>query len=394
MRIEFADYDIEHIITQAKDNGMDYLDLSVLWENRKYTVNSYLIMWEHVLDIINTLHAWTNRIVQYLLEHPQELYKILHPKIVEVIKKKPGEISPHQRRDLLVDINGNLKVVEVNSETPAWLPESLNSYLFDPYVQLPNANEKMRDNITRTFKRLWYKDVDVVFSDDSVWMFHRVGEDYTNAWYLATFRKWRMINAGDIYLTDHIIEAYDKPIKRIHTFYPLEWFFLDEGSNAFWDLYLKWEFALVNWPINLITQSKAFRARCWENLDIVESCMDINVFKCFVPRYTFHKRDYAISKPRLFREGVGIGKNLEWSVYQDYITQKQFKCKTFEWVKEWYLTVWVYTNQTEVTWVYTRFCESKITDYTAYFLPTYLQNENFKSMSSIASSPSSRMMFG
>lgn len=400
-----CEYDSQEIIKQAKENGMQYLSLEELWENRKYFVKSYGVVWWYMYDMINYLHKDVTNIVKYLSTNRNEMLKLLPEKIVDIIIKKPWWISQIQRYDIIFDEEGNPKICEVNSETPAWIPETVNTYLFNDYTPsewIVNSNALFETLCSIWLANQWEKEVDVVFYDDSNSMFNKIWEDYTNALYLSTMYNrecWpsRMVGVEDIFVWIDGIYAYEKKIKAIHSFYPLEWYFLDDGWKLFWEHYLNDKFEIVNWPINLISQSKAFWAWVAENLDFLEKNNIIsskNLFDIFVPKYSFDEKEGSIAKPRLFREGVGIwDPNVDWAVFQEYVEQKTFTINTYEWEKQWYLTFWVYCNDSWTIWTYCRFCENKITDYTSYFLPIYIkEHEETTSLNSIANNNHSWLM--
>ncbi len=375
MQTKFCDFDSKEIISQAIERWLWYLSLESLWENRKYFVKSFWLIDDNVYEIVWQVHNEVNKIVEFLSKRPQELIKILPQKIVEVITRRPWRISDLQRYDILYWVDWSINIVEVNSETPAWTPETVNTDLFDKYVYkneewIYNANVSYCESLLNNLG--WYKDVSVVFSDDSKEAFSKTWEDYTNACYLASALRWEVVNVSDIDIQESGLYAYWKKLKNLYSFYPLERFFLDEGWARFRELYLRWEFDIINWPINLISQSKAFRAWIYENIELLKiHWIEPEAILKYVPRYSFAKREWTISKPRLYREWVWIGKNLEWSVYQNLIDQKQFSIETYEWKKDWYITLWIYCSRSQPIWVYCRFCENKITDYTSYFLPIY-----------------------
>lgn len=395
MKIVQAPIDVEKVVSHARKNGMDYMDLE--WENRKYCVSSFLLTDQEPFRIINHVHQEVVNIMVWLCDKKEHLLKILPEKIADVIVKKPGRISPLQRYDVLVNTQGEYKIVEVNSETPAGIPETCNSYLFDEFVELDimdNANRDFEDKLLDACKQTQLTNVDVILSDDSDWSW----EDVTNAAYLSSF--WSAIWLSGVYdaasldFKEQWLYYKWKRVQNIHSFYPLEWIFEDDGGEKFRQYYLEWKIDLANGPINLISQSKAFRAWVFENIDLLDQeGIDTWWIQQYVPKYYFSKQPWTIAKPRLFREWVWIGEDMDWSVYQEYIEQREFECLTFEWVKKWYLTFWVYTSQQEPIGCYCRFCEQKITDYTSYFLPVYTKHEeNSIDLRDLMPGPSTWMM--
>jgi hypothetical protein len=101
-----------------------------------------------------------------------------------------------------------------------------------------------------------------------------IGEDRTNAMYITEFFGRQlpdctvvMSNVTDCEMrTDGV---YYNGVKQayIYSFYPLERYFTDAGSNLFRSAYMAGEFDLINHPLNLITQSKAFWAYLYDCVD-------------------------------------------------------------------------------------------------------------------------------
>jgi hypothetical protein len=69
--------------------------------------------------------------------------------------------------------------------------------------------------------------------------------------------------------------------------------------------------------------------------------------------------------------GIGDMSYIGQQVYQTKVDQKKYTIQTFEWPKEWYVTLWVYHGEAWYIGMYARFCTSAITDLSAYFVPVY-----------------------
>lgn len=366
MEIIKLQLDREEIIEKANENLVPYFDLPD--EERTYfTKCAWLIDYKPFIAVEN-LHKDVTAIVKYLSTRRDDLLQILDPKIVDVILQRPWPISHIQRYDLLINRVGKYKVVEVNSETPAGIPESVNAFLFDN-GEHQNTNTYLYDSIRR-------QDIVAVVCADDEW------EDLTNATYIANaYWIWSfVVNIEELQIRDWYlyVDNYDEKIDKIHSFYPLEWIFADEWWDEFWQWYVDHKFDIMNWPINLISQSKAFWAWVYENIWTLIERWIINSYEniqTIVPKYYFKEQIWTISKPRLFREWVWIWEEAEWNVFQEYIQQKEFEIETYEWPKTWYITLWIYCDEENSIGTYCRFCENKITDYTSYYLPIYNTNE-------------------
>lgn len=364
--------DKDVIVRDADDVGVPYMYLED--EERYYITKNIWIVDSTPYTIVQSIHDEVNKIVKYVVDKPNHLEKIVDKKIATVILDRPWQISQRQRYDIIIWDDNSYNIVEVNSETPAWMPEYLCQSLFGIEVDELNHFDVPSDTY-------------VLFADD--WW-----EDLINASFIAwqMWCKW-IIWIDDLIIEDDWIYAYWEKINNLYSFYPLERLFADEWGDKFWELYLNKSFDVINWPVNLITQSKAFWARVFENKDELESqWINTYIFEQFVPHYSFEEKEWYISKPRLFREWVWIWENIEWSVYQRMVDQKKFYFESYEWDKTWYITLWIYTSKTNVVWTYCRICENNITDYTSYYLPIHKNEENITDYRSLVPSTTSWMM--
>ena len=375
MKLVKLDFDKDFVVSQAKTRAIDYFFLED--ENRYYFTKNALILEKQLFKDINYFHKYILEIQKYLSKDLEILEKILPKKIAKIVYQKPWKISDFQRYDLLIKKNWDYKIIELNSETPAWLPESSCNDLF---VENEKNFKSTNENIFSNSKNS--NVASIVFYDDQ-W------EDFINAYFQASrFELSEIINISNLELENDWVFFDWRKIKKIYSFYPLEWIFADKGWEKFWQLYLDWHFDLINWPINLITQSKKFWAYICENEEKIFGFLETKISKKqlskfiflakkFLPKSSFRKKDWFLPKPSLEREGNNIwnpkAKNI---VYQEYIEQKNFFVKTFEWEKKWYITLWIYCNQKKAIWTYNRFCENKITDYTSYYLPAYFDEKN------------------
>lgn len=322
-----------------------------------------MIMDDSIYDMIKELHTEVTDIMEDASMKRDLLSKVLPHDLAELALYDCSKQSPIQRYDVIIDIDWWYHVVELNSETPAWTPETINSYLFFDTDMWPyyNDNSFFESHLENSIQK-WY---DILYLDDSK---EYKWEDYTNALYLASITWWNMIDVRSIEFDgDNVISEWHV-IKKCYTFYPMERIMEDEWWKKLRELYEKWKITIWNWPKNLIPQSKAFWA-------LARNMPDNDVIKKYVPEYSFHKKEWFISKAILSREWVWIWNDADWSVYQKKIEQKVFE---IDW-KKWYITIWVYINwDGEIMWTYNRFCENAITDSTAYYLPTFnkIQWEN------------------
>ncbi len=84
------DFPYEEIIKQSIDNGLRYMDLNAIGEERKYFTKCVAeVDYDHLHLIIGKIHAEVRKIVEHLSTRKEDLLQLLAPEIVEVILKKP-----------------------------------------------------------------------------------------------------------------------------------------------------------------------------------------------------------------------------------------------------------------------------------------------------------------
>lgn len=389
-------------------------------------------------DIVKKINLLNNQIIKKTIINifkDKDCDKILKDKfkfskdIIEVLKYdflkeyKGNDIrlTHYGRFDLLLDNNNFLKVIEYNSETPAWLPESLFSWecLFSEInleKQFYNFNDRFEYNLYYSLYDILidknYKEISVLFwKPDFSAEVDTYHEDYINSKHIAAlllrclYKLWRTDVKVNLLTVDEINISWDAILSPlgvkqdlIWSFYPLEWIFQDwEAGKKFWNIYKNNWFNLINNPLNLISQNKIFWAYLWENINTFTQ-EEQEVIREIIP-YSSYTKDYFekenkeyFKKAILYREGVGINdENYSWEVvFQEEIKQKKISINTFYDSKEpknnynsywdeskqnWYLTFWVYCWNNWVLALYNRFCERYITDDTTYYLPLLVEKK-------------------
>lgn len=388
------------------------------------TKDCFLIQEDNFYDLLHKMEILNNQIipktVSYLIEYDKQNlidYFKFSEKIAKVIeydyKNKKQLNSYYWRYDLLIDTENNVKIIEFNSETPAWFGETLlsttciynNVYdeqlnntkdfnsLFEERVW--NSLESILSTIKK-WKTLWI----LYWSSD--WEIHEYEEDYINALHICAFfiRRWidaHMIFANDLTLCDEWLFHNTVKIDHIFTFYPLEWIFEDDTEWLFFDAYLQWKFSIINTTLNLISQNKRFWSYVYEKLFYTQDVFTFEekeIIQELLPKSSISDFFWSISKAILFREWIWIyfdeqhKKEATWDVvYQEKIQQQEFQLNTFysnkkfenyywtwEWWKQkWYITLWIYFWKDQALWVYTRFSEKQVSDDSCYFLPVFLK---------------------
>jgi len=330
-------------------------------------------------------------------------------------------LSYYWRYDLLLDEKDNkLKVVEIKSETTAWYSETVSNDIIFKNTNLGWENTQyidVNENMNMAFYKSLFHEFQKIKENKDIknnflftfvsacWEYFEIkkdvkwkvyfdqeyDEDYicnihmTSFFYEQLSKEWinvKVWNTNDLEIRKDWIYYENEKQHYICFFYPMEWFFTDKWTSEFWELYKKWEFEIVNNPLNLITQSKAIWAYIHDNLkkwiDMWLSKEEIKLFLDIVPEYRFEitkEEENFVSKPLYFREWVWIDNQeyIELKVFQKRIDQKLIKINTFDWEVAWYLTLWIYMWEDWYIWTYTRFCDQPVTDFTAYYLTTVIK---------------------
>lgn len=429
------DVNIEPIIQSYVDNRIHYMREDN-FDGWTYLTKDFLHLDRvEYVQLLQKMELLNNTILKKVVYHIMKndmkaLYKIgMNKEMVDIMdflfKKWNYQtadaipLSYYGRYDLLLNEENELKVVEINSETPAGFPEaSTNEIIYNnanidgyidtnyqmkelfassmgEYFDKMKASIDSKKNFLFTFIPACWEYFEIKKNEDGTIGFDQeYDEDYICAIHMTNFFYQQLTpmgmtvklgNTDDIQLKEDGL--YFEGVKQdyVWSFYPLEWFFTDKGATDFWKLYKEWKFEIVNNPLNLITQSKAIWAYIHENVknnvDMGLTSEEIAIFLELVPEYRFsilpeESADY-VSKPLYFREWVGIDNSdyLGTTVFQKRIKQKLLDINTFDGLEQGYLTLGLYMGETGFIGGYTRFCNSPITDYTAYYLPTVLDIE-------------------
>jgi len=429
---------IDAIIKEYKDKKIFYMQEDK-FDGWIYLTKDVLVLdnvefWEYLnkMAIINNI-ILKKAVFNIMNKDIQALAKIgMPPEMVDIMQyvynrwnytswdKIP--LTYYGRFDMLLDSDdGKLKMVEINSETPAWYPEAVTNEIIFNNTSLKTSNYT---DINADFKMNFYTSLYDVFhyikkNKDTkpnflftfvpaCWKYFEIkkdydweitfdqqfDEDYICGIHMTSFFYDQLNDSGinvKIWNTDDIElredGLYYEGLKQdyVWSFYPLEWFFTDQGNTDFWKLYKEWKFEIVNNPLNLITQSKAIWAYIHENIKNWDymgmSDDEISLFLDIVPEYRFsvwkeEVKNY-VSKPLYYREWVGIDNSdyVGTMVYQKRINQAKIDIETFDWTINWYLTIGLYYGEDWFIGSYTRFCENAVTDFTAYYLPTVWEDK-------------------
>ena len=291
--------------------GLDYICL----EGIKY--KELIEATEKLAKIMNN----TQKLLYDNLEHFAPILDISN--LVEILKfKYTDEFVFLGRMDWAIDYSGNLKLLELNSETPAGLVESifidsivveeldeknLNSEVFSP-------NRELKSKIVSQFRKI-IKDYTLTHTIKTIGILSSTYyEDlYTaNAIYKVIKDEPFEFIIGSIYdckvTASGKLSLFDKELDAVYRYYPLDWFDKEGMSSQKKAL----ENTLsINPTHTIISQSKAFFAVIYELLkqDFYNSDDKDAILK-YIPKTSFEVEDINsldyIVKPVLSREGQGV----------------------------------------------------------------------------------------
>jgi Glutathionylspermidine synthase len=301
------------------------------------------------------------------------------------------------RLDLVIDMDGNIKILEFNSETPAGLVESIGiqdiirENLDIPYA---NPNKYLKNNITESFSKI-LKDFEAVKSIRNVaFLCTSYHEDLynTNILYKALKEtgSWNVLygNIYDLEVRENKLYLYDTPLDAIYRYFPLDWFANEEELGDVINVINNETFS-INPTNTIITQSKAIYAVIYELIGKGFFTEEEELFiKKYIP-YTCLEPDNdlpadCLAKPCLSREGNGIVMSYEGidMDMDNYIYQERVNAAPVEMIK--YTTegcsrkyqfpvIGVYVAGSKPSGIFSRVGDL-ITNDKASFLPTFVNS--------------------
>ncbi|KNY26087.1 glutathionylspermidine synthase family protein [Pseudobacteroides cellulosolvens] len=299
------------------------------------------------------------------------------------------------RLDWGMDPMGNWHMLEINSETPAGLMESiaLNNVIKNELkIELRDPNRKLIKLIREVFES--------IVSDYSRFRPVRnigfVTDSFSEDWYntrllseLLADTPYNIIigEISGLSARDKRLYLYDEPLDAIYRYYPLDWL----ANDPYFDgvtLALMENTPSINSPVSFICQSKAFLALVWElNEQGFYEERDSKLIEKYIPKTALTAKkmkgiENYIIKPFFGREGQDItfsfsmenGKTVN-SIFQEWVDLKTVQLN---------LHTTVYSAQNSVCpvigtymlsgkfgGIYTR-GGSRVTDHNAVYIPTYI----------------------
>lgn len=297
------------------------------------------------------------------------------------------------RMDWAIDSAGNLKLLEINSETPAGLCESLfidNIIKEELNVKLESVNKEFSSKLLNQFIKI-LKDFEKSRDIRTIGI---LASTYYEDWYtanslLAVVKElpYEFV-VGSIYDTKISeggkLSLFGKELDAVYRYYPLDWF--DEEDMGDKKEALKNTLS-INPTHTIISQSKAFFSVIYELLKqgyYNESEAEL-IIK-YIPKTTFEVEeletcDYIV-KPILSREGHGVSLacQLEEQPDENNIYQERVQTLSLDyWVQDnlrntkdsLYPIIGTYVTGTEFAGIYTRLGKF-VTDNICVYVPMFI----------------------
>lgn len=221
------------------------------------------------------------------------------------------------RMDWAIDFSGNLKLLEINSETPAGLVESmfLDKIIIEELnISKESSNETLKEKIIRQFKKIIedYKSTHIIKTIGIL------SSTYYEDWYTAN-AVYKIVKdlpyefvIGSIYdckvSENGKLSLFGKELDAVYRYYPLDFFKKENIGHLMGALK---NTLSINPVHTIVSQSKAFFAVMYEFLKQgLYNDEEKKAILKYIPRTSvevgeLNTFDYII-KPVLSREGIGV----------------------------------------------------------------------------------------
>ncbi|NKF07342.1 glutathionylspermidine synthase family protein [Clostridium gasigenes] len=339
----------EYNFTGPYTNVDEFLstDRFLITENLYDEMNSASIKFCNILKKTNELIKCNFPMFSDLLSLPENLKEV-------ILSSDTDALCALGRIDFVLDNNGDLKILEFNSETPAGIVESIgitNIIKEELKLNYTNPNDKLKDNIKNVFKKI-LKDIEnnknmvnINFDSNTVeniatesistenteiktnkikniaFVSTNFYEDLFNTSVLHDILKeegkYNLIigNIYDLEIRDDKLYLYNTPIDAMYRYFPLDWISYDDDLCNIIPILNKGT-SVINPTSTLIIQSKAYLAVIYELIgkgfysDKEEAFIKKYIpYTCLVPNNNI-STDFLV-KPYLSREGGGITMSYE-----------------------------------------------------------------------------------
>ncbi|SHK19904.1 Glutathionylspermidine synthase [Clostridium cavendishii DSM 21758] len=382
---------IEYGFSGAYVKNYDYLSVNVVTISEKK-----LRELSYATDSLAKIFLKTQNAIKANLEVFSEILAIEDLKEF-LNQEKFRELCFIGRMDFIIDKCGNLKVLEINSETPAGIIEAINiqgeyfneikanNELIDPNKVL---KEKLKVNARNIINK--YK------NEIKVETIAILGTTYYEDFYTMKgifevlkeeFPECELIigNIYDLEVRGEEVYVYGRKIDAMYRYFPLDWFNQDDEMKKVLPMFNKKVISL-NPLQSIISQSKGFFSAIYELLKYnFYSKEEAEIIQKYIPLTSYDYRDLNtanfVVKPMLGREGEGVKISSEINnfvdsdvVFQELIYSETVKAKVKvcnnKWRENLYPVIGAFVVNEEFAGVFTRL-GGKITKNICMYAPLF-----------------------
>lgn len=302
------------------------------------------------------------------------------------------------RIDFVLDNDGNLKILEFNSETPAGIVESIGIQKIiqeELGITGRDVNKNLREDIKRSFTEILKS-----FSlKENIKNIGFVCTSYYEDWYntgmlMEICKEIGVYNVflGNIYdleVSDEKLYLYGNELDAVYRYFPLDYLAYEKELEDVLRVLNKKTFS-INPTHTLITQSKAIHCVIYELINKGFYTKEEEDFILKYIPYSCLEPDEKLSvdclaKPLLSREGQGIimsyegiEKGLEDIIFQERVNTKPFEMVKYNTIcsesKFHFPVIGVYITGSKPSGIFTRMGDF-VTNESASFVTTFTTEE-------------------
>lgn len=209
----------------------------------------------HILDK-TARFVLGNRVLYHLLGIPQILWDLLDKLPIP----SEGLISRYARFDFAISADGQIKMLELNADTPTGYVEAsiATPWLCDK-AGVITVNEKMKDQVAAAWS-VEQPDTVACVSYGS----HLEDSGTIEALAKHSGLQINCVDCLDLWVDDGILKVgEDQRINRMFALYPKEWMAYDDGGEALAFSIEKGNLHLINSIHSILLQSKGLQAVAW-----------------------------------------------------------------------------------------------------------------------------------
>lgn len=300
------------------------------------------------------------------------------------------------RIDFVMDNDGQLKILEFNSETPAGVVESLGIQKIiqeELGITDKDINKNLKEAIKKSFEEI-LKSFSLKKNIKNVGF---VCTSYYEDWYNTAMllEICKDIDGYDIFLgniydlevRDEKLYLYGNELDAVYRYFPLDWIANEKGLEDVFRVLNKKTFS-INPTHTLITQSKAIHCVIHELIDKGFYTKEEEEFILKYIPYSCLEPDEKLSvdclaKPNLSREGhgiimsyEGIDKGLEDVIFQERVNTKPFEMVKYDTIcsesKFHFPVIGIYITGSKPSGIFTRMGDF-VTNESASFITTFIK---------------------